>query len=162
LGLERTGWDPGSIDAVAYAFFDGDGEARLINEALARDAEIHSRTCTWESLQRLKTASANGYQVDRSKPIPGFLVEAQEFMPRKAGGKRFGYKRVTRFARLDWRCHRRYFKQWAAAAIADHHLRTRQLYEGLAQYGLEGKLRRFNHHDTHAANAFYASGFEEA
>src|SRR5215470_10152161 len=23
LGLERTGWDPASIDAVAYAFFDG-------------------------------------------------------------------------------------------------------------------------------------------
>src|SRR5262249_9494610 len=111
LGLERAGWAPGSIDAVAYAFFDGDGEARLINEALARDAEIHSRTCTWESLQRLKTASANGYQVDRSKPIPGFLVEAQEFMPRKAWWKRLGYKLVTRFARLDWRCHRRYFKQ---------------------------------------------------
>ncbi len=23
LGLERTGWDPASIDAVAYAFFEG-------------------------------------------------------------------------------------------------------------------------------------------
>ena len=33
LGLERTGWDPASIDAVAYAFFDGDEETRLMREA---------------------------------------------------------------------------------------------------------------------------------
>ena len=25
LGLERTGWDPASIDVVAYAFYDGRG-----------------------------------------------------------------------------------------------------------------------------------------
>src|SRR5215510_3590126 len=25
LGLERTGWNPASIDVVAYAFFDGEG-----------------------------------------------------------------------------------------------------------------------------------------
>jgi carbamoyltransferase len=36
------------------------------------------------------------------------------------------------------------------------------LNEGLAAYGLAGKLRRFHHHDTHAANAFFASGFEDA
>jgi carbamoyltransferase len=58
--------------------------------------------------------------------------------------------------------HRRSFRGWVQVAVADHHLRTRQLLEGLARYRLQSKLRRFDHHDTHAANAFYGSGFDEA
>src|SRR5436305_78621 len=38
LAFERTGWTVDSIDAVAYAFFDWDEEARLINEAVAEDS----------------------------------------------------------------------------------------------------------------------------
>jgi carbamoyltransferase len=63
---------------------------------------------------------------------------------------------------LDWKLHRKYFRQWVESAVADHHLRAQQLREGLAQFGLEAKLRRFDHHDTHAANAFYGSGYDEA
>jgi carbamoyltransferase len=162
LGFERTGWDPASIDAVAYAFFDGDGEARLIREAWAKDAAIHRSDCTRRSLERLRAVRANGYVVDRSTPIPGFDEERKEFMPPKPLAKRFVYELVSRYPWLDWRTHRHFFKQWVNEAIADHQLRTRQLQEGLAELGLEKKLCRFNHHDTHAANSFYASGFEEA
>src|SRR5204863_7639724 len=41
LGLERTGWDPASIDTVAYAFFDGDGESQLMREAIDADTQAH-------------------------------------------------------------------------------------------------------------------------
>jgi carbamoyltransferase len=34
--------------------------------------------------------------------------------------------------------------------------------KGLAHFGLASKLQRFEHHDTHSANAFYGSGFDEA
>src|SRR3954470_4608267 len=51
LGLERTGWDPASIDAVAYAFYDGEGEARLMQQALEKDGRVHASTCTAASLQ---------------------------------------------------------------------------------------------------------------
>src|SRR5271165_5225080 len=54
LGLERTGWDPPSIDAVAYAFFDGEDEGRLMREALEKDARVHASNCTAASLQRLR------------------------------------------------------------------------------------------------------------
>src|SRR4051794_14234675 len=54
LGLERTGWDPDSIDAVAYAFFDGAGETRLMRQAYARDARVHRSDCTAASLRRLR------------------------------------------------------------------------------------------------------------
>ncbi len=162
LGLQRTGWAPATIDAVGYAFFDGDGEARLIEEALAKDARQHRSNCTAGSLRCLAEARGRPYAVDRTQPIPGFDLEEKEFMPRKSWLKRLAYRLNTRFARLDWRSHRRFFRDWVREAIADHHLRTRQLREGLAHFGLESKLRRFNHHDTHAANAFFASGFDSA
>src|SRR5262249_6883043 len=155
-------WDPATIDAVAYAFFDGEGEARLIRQAQEKDARAHAVDCTAGSLERLRAAGANGYAVDRSKQIPGFAEEKDEFMPRKAWYKRMAYDRIAASPRLDWKAHQHFFKEWADEAIEDHHLRTQQLRQGLAQYGLEGKLRRFNHHDTHAANSLYASGFGEA
>jgi carbamoyltransferase len=162
LGLERTGWDPSTIDAVAYAFFDGEEEARLIREAWAKDAARHRATCTRRSLDRLRAAQATGYVVDRSTPIPGFVEERMEFMPPKPWAKRTIYDLISRYPWLDWQAHRHLFKKWRNEAIADHRLRTRQLSDGLRKLGLESKLKRFNHHDTHAANAFYASGFDEA
>jgi len=162
LGFERTGWDPADIDAVAYAFFDGDGEAKLIRGAQEKDAQTHRSDCTAASLQRLRAISPDGYTVDRTKRIPGFEHERDEFMPPKSLLKRLAYSWMAASPRLDWRAHQHYFKQWADEAIADHRRRTQQLLEGLGQYGLAGKLRRFNHHDTHAANSFYASAFDEA
>src|SRR5213082_2382591 len=66
LGLARTGWEPASIDAVAYAFYDGAGEADLMWQAFRKDAQGHRSDCTAASLQRLRAVSSNGYAVDRS------------------------------------------------------------------------------------------------
>src|SRR2546425_3538840 len=83
LGLDRTGWDPASIDAVAYAFFDGDGEAALMRQALEKDARAHRSDCTAGSLDRLHAVSSNGYAVDRTQRIPGLPTAESEFMPPK-------------------------------------------------------------------------------
>jgi carbamoyltransferase len=161
-GFQRTGWDPASIDAVAYAFFDGDEEGTLMRQELEKDALFHQSDCTADSLSRLHERQSNGYVLDRSTLIPGLPTEQSEFMPPKAWYKRIMYSLIARSPRFDWYAHRRFYRRWVSEASADHRLRTLQLREGLAQYGLEGKLRRFNHHDTHAANAFYASGFDRA
>src|SRR5688500_14392884 len=71
LGLDRTGWAPSSIDAVAYAFYDGDGESRLIRQAFETDARRHGPNSTSASLHKLKYVSNNGYAVDRTNVIPG-------------------------------------------------------------------------------------------
>jgi carbamoyltransferase len=162
LGLERTGWDPASIDAVAYAFFDGDGETRLLYEALDSDARAHRSDCTAASLRKLQAVSSNGYQVDRTCLIPGLPTEESEFMAKKSWLKRMVYGAVAHYPWLDWKAHRRSFKQAVKWASAEHHRWTRELIEGLKEYGLDGKIRRFHHHDTHAANAFFVSGFDEA
>ncbi|HJT32842.1 MAG TPA: carbamoyltransferase C-terminal domain-containing protein [Pirellulales bacterium] len=161
LGLARTGWDPASIDVVAYAFFDGDEEARLIADSISCDAQRHRPTATAASLAKMRQAR-RGYRVDRTLRVHGLDRESDEFVPPKPLPKRLIYDLVSTYPRLDYLTHRRFLANWQREAVADHRLRTRQLAEGLAQYGLSGKLRRFNHHDTHAANAFYASGFDEA
>jgi carbamoyltransferase len=162
LGFERTGWDPATIDVVAYGFFDGAGEASRIHSALSLDARVHRRNATKSSLDTFRSVSRNGYFVDRRLRIPGLTSERSEFIPPKSWYKRVVYDLVTRFPRLDWRLHRKYFAEWARLAIHDHYLRTSQLLEGLSTYGLESKLQRFDHHETHAANAFYGSGFDAA
>ena len=162
LGLEKTGWEPDSIDAVAYAFFDGDGEEKLIRKALVGDAEAHNPECTRDALAALRAATESGYAVDRSWRIPGLDTEESEFVGRKSWWKRLIYSGIASRPKWDWLAHRHNFKQWAKVAIADHHRWTKELSAGLSQYGLHDKLHRYRHHDSHAANAFYASGFHES
>src|SRR6516165_7886760 len=66
LGLERTGWDPASIAAVGYAFFDWQEEARLIEEALTEDARVHRPDCTAAAAARYREARRKPYRVDHS------------------------------------------------------------------------------------------------
>ena len=162
LGLEQTGWTPESIDVVAYAFFDAAGGAERILAAQQLDADRHKNVTTQASLETLKSLQSNPYQVNRLDRIPGIETEADEFMPPKSWLKRNVYRMVTRSPWLDWKAHRKFFGEWCRNAIADHQLRERQLLEGLREHGLVEKLQRFQHHDTHAANAFYGSGFDEA
>lgn len=162
LGFERTGWTPESIDVVAYAFFDGEGEAKLMQEAFANDAAAHRSDCTATSLSRLHEVSSNGYAVDRTQRVPGLPTQEAEFMPRKPWLKRIIYSRVGKSAWLDWLTHRHYFKKWVTGSAAEHRQYSDELNVGLATYGLDKKLRRFHHHDTHAANSFFASGYDQA
>lgn len=162
LGLERTGWDPATIDVVAYAFFDGNGEASRIANSFDLDNKVHKPNATSASLNAYHKASRSAYKVDRRQAIPGFTSEQHEFVPSKPLWKRLVYELTCRFPQFDWRLHRKYFREWLRTATEDHYLRTRQLEEGLARFNLTGKLKRFDHHDTHAANAFYGSGFDQA
>lgn len=162
LGFQRTGWEPATIDVVAYGFFDGAGEASRIAKAFEFDYQVHSTRATKSSLDLFRKVARNGYKVNREPVIPGFNSESLEFVPRKHLLKRFVYDLSCRFPQLDWKLHRKYFRDWVRIAVADHYLRTQQLVEGLSRFGLASKLKRFDHHDTHAANAFYGSGFDEA
>lgn len=162
MGLERTGWSPESVDAVAYGFFDAQRETQLIDQAVEQDTKSIAARDTAESLARLAPLLSGGYRFKRNTPIPGLDSEAREFAPRKSLAKRTVYHALLRSRRLDAAAHRRGLYEWVRAARADHRLRTQQLSDGLARFGWGGKLRRFHHHYTHAANAFFASGLDEA
>ena len=162
LGLARTGWTTDSIDQVAYAFFEGSEEARLIEKAGSDDK-------TFQSPGKLKAATkaycdlaSQNYELDQTVKIPGLTNPKDEFVNPKTWLKKTVYEKTARSSRLDIAAHNHYFSQWIRTAISDHKKWSDELESGLSQYGLENRLVRFQHHDTHAANCYYASGFDEA
>ncbi len=58
--------------------------------------------------------------------------------------------------------HSAYYAQWTYSAILDHRKYHNELVTNLTTMGLINKLVRVEHHLTHAADAFYSSGFDEA
>lgn len=163
LAFQRTGWTPDSVDAVAYAFFDWDEEARLIHEAFALDARRHGLAPNAASAAKYREALARPYTVCRDQRIPGLETLQSEFVPRKAWWKRIAYEQTARSPWADGLAHQWVFRRWVRQAIHDHRHWSEVLSAGLKRFDLDKRpLRRFHHHDTHAANAFYASGFDEA
>ena len=162
IGFEKSGWTAADVDAVAYAFFDADEEARLMRESVAIDKSYHSSDCTGASLQALRQLDENGYKPDLSMRVPGLDAEKEEFMPSTSFLKSLIYSVSARSAKVDWALHRKFYDTWLKQAIEDHQRISSELTQGLKEFNLEGKLKRFNHHDAHAANAFYSSGYDEA
>ena len=162
LGLKRLGWNAVSIDQVAYAFFDGETESRLMQDAVTEDARTHRADCTATCLNNLRAVNSKPYRVDRTRKIPGLVSEQDEFLKAKAWYKRIVFQAMAVSPQLDWRSHRRILHRWQREAAAEHRHWTEELQRGLSRYGLDHKLKRFHHHDTHAANAFYSSGYKEA
>lgn len=161
-GLNHLGWEPGSIDVVAYAFYDAAEEGRLIAESAKIDTQLHTQGRD-TSNKLYKDSIAADYKVDRRQLIPGLDTEASEFTPKKAWYKRLVYEQMAGTSAVDIRAHKRLFGKWQANAVADHTQWNLELAAGLKAFGLENKpLKRFQHHDTHAANAFYASPYETA
>lgn len=160
MGFARTGWDPKSIVAVAYAFYDWQEEARLIQESVDADGDYSNSKSLAESAQKYRAVVENGYTVDRSTRIPGLDTEASEFMQRKAWWKRLAYEKMAGSSKLDARAHKHQFSKWVTNAVEDHRKWSEELTAGLKRFGLDQiPLKRFQHHDTHAANSFYASPF---
>lgn len=162
LGLKRTGWTTESIDKVAYAFFDGDEEARLIREAAASDKQLQTASNLKKSTEIYRGLRSRDYKLDQSVRIPGLDSEADEFMPPKSWWKKVIYEATAGTAVLDRMAHTKYYRQWVDDAVTDHKKWSDELERSLQKYGLKDKLVRFQHHDTHAANSFYASGFDDA
>ena len=162
LGFEYTGWKPEEVNFVAYGFYEADEETRLMREAADEDARYHENICTCDSVDAVKKILACGYSPNLTTQIPGLDSKQDEFMPGKGFLKSSFYNLAANRPSVDWNLHRNFFKRWVATSGEDHQLRAQQLNEGLEQVGLIDKLVRYNHHDTHAANSFYASGYDEA
>src|SRR5215510_14916012 len=95
MGFARTGWKPETVDAVAYAFFDWDEEARLIQEAVAEDARLGGSSTLRSAAARFTRAVQKEYHPDRTTRIPGLDTDESEFVPRKSWLKRTVYKNAA-------------------------------------------------------------------
>ncbi len=156
--LEATGTDPQDIDVVAYPFLTWDKETELIQRCLADESEFQARFQE-PDLQRA-LAAAEARIPERTSAIHG-LKSPNEKME-KGALKELFYRAAGGTAKIARAVARRASEEWAQRASADHKQWQEELESGLAELGLRDKLRRAEHHLSHAANAYIASGFERA
>jgi carbamoyltransferase len=156
--LSATGTNPDEIAEVAYAFLPWDKESELIERAIAnerafqggfREPDLQVALAKAEARVPNRTATVHGLKSSNEKMEKGF---AKELFYRLAGGGKFISRRVAHGQS----------RSWAIRAKQDHRRYQRELEDGLKKLGLLGKLRRAEHHLSHAANAYLASGFERA
>lgn len=149
--------DENQIDCVAYAFDDWDVECKMVESA---QSNFHSRCAEIshdELFANMKNLPVNP---DTVYGIPG-LVESELYM-NKGRLHDSVYKCLSTVGGLSKKFNDREFKKWIREHRKSHEWCSKELNKGLKKYGLDNKLTRVDHHRTHAANAFYTSGFEDA
>ncbi|HMB70823.1 MAG TPA: carbamoyltransferase N-terminal domain-containing protein, partial [bacterium] len=116
--LRRAGVTPGEIDKVAYPFWDGDTEARLIWDGFRRELSRVTGTSTRECHAALrKIAGGNG-----KVPSPGMPVRFdgyQDYME-KGWTRQVLYKLTSSTALTDRLTHLVRYWKWAYNAAREH------------------------------------------
>ena len=93
-------------------------------------------------------------------PVPG-LADPNE-KQEKGLLKNLAYRVLASEGVVSRNVAKRGSEQWGKDAAQFHYQWHQQLEAGLAEVGLGGKLKRIEHHVSHAANAYYTSGFDQA
>jgi carbamoyltransferase len=156
--LDRAGITAQDVDRVVYAFQDCDTETMLMRRNVQSDFELN-RSPANRSLRSLVAQALPKIPI-RSEAIPG-LPNPNERMV-KPWYKRIAYHLATGEGKLSAWMNARQFSAWLEMASDDHRRYQAELLAGLKRFGLDEKLTRVEHHQTHIANAYYCSGFEQA
>lgn len=152
-----TGIGPDDIDNVVYAFEDWDDEKQLMQDAMDRHLAIESAESVspvTRAMQKLPS------QPQRRYDIPG-LDESELYMQKNPIYK-FVYKTLSTNSWASKTFSNSRAKKWVEGASNEHKHWSQELHKGLTHFGLQDKLKRVEHHLTHAANAYFTSGFDEA
>jgi carbamoyltransferase len=156
--LNLAGVRASDVDHVMYAFFDAKRETELMRRNLVSDYRLN-RAAKGKSTRRL-IHEAKARVPARDATIPG-LANPNERM-QKSWFKRLYYRLASSDGFIgDW-YNARQLRNWIDSASADHQRFEHELLAGLKEFGLDRKLERVEHHQSHVANAFYCSGFERA
>ena len=156
--LSYTGVNANEFDVVAYPFLTPENEQKLFAENLVQEAELLRSRRMGNFSGSIAKALAS--IPPRSEPING-LASANESM-RKGLGHRVFYNLAARDSGISSLVARSESRKWAREAAASFARWQRELVEGLARFDITAKLRRTEHHLSHAANSFLASGLETA
>jgi len=156
--LQHTGIKPDDIDVVAYPFFDWKKETELFTKNIRDEAEFMDEAAITEIKPQIDTALAR--VPSRTHAIPG-LVEPNAKMEKPLLHKMF-YKLAGTEGVVSRNIAKRGSRAWRADATTFHKQWHEELEDNLRELGLLSRLKRFDHHLSHAAAAFYASGYERA
>jgi len=156
--LDATGIDPTRVDKIVYPFLEARQEASLIERALRAEREFHADFAPSELGPLL--AEARRRRRVRTEPVQG-LSEPDQRM-RKGFAKGVFYALAGANPWLSRRVSQARSSDWGRRAAVEHAHWQRELEAGLARLELRAPLERSEHHLSHAANAYLASGYERA
>lgn len=156
--LDATGVDPDAIDRVVYPFLPWDEETRLFTEKLGQEREFLDDHASVQTNRMIREALTR--VPERQTPIPGLQVPNERM--EKGFAKTLAYRVLAGETVISRNVAKRGSDQWGREAKAFHKKWHEELEASLAEIGLLAKLSRVEHHVTHAANAYYTSGFDDA
>jgi carbamoyltransferase len=156
--LERTGTDAGDIEVVTYPFFTWEEETRLLERGLAAEREFLDSTDTARTHGLIDAARER--VPAREDAVPG-LAEPNEVMS-KGLAKTIAYRVLAGDSVISRNVAKRGSSEWGRAASTFHRQWQEALEDGLEELGLRDRLKRVEHHSSHAANAYWTSGFDDA
>ena len=156
--LAATGSTAAEFDKVVYPFLTFDEETRLFEKNLAKERDFLNQTAANPTAEELREARA---RVPTSRPpVPG-LADPNERME-KGLLKSVAYKLLASEGIISRNVAKRGSERWGREASSFHSRWQQELETALQEIGLGGKLKRVEHHLSHAANAYFNSGFDEA
>jgi len=156
-GLESTGIEPADIEVVTYPFFTWEEETAMFRRNLDAEREfIDEGAASASALMREAVARVP----QRTESIPG-LSDPNERME-KGFAKSLAYRVLANDSVISRNVAKRGSEQWGRDAATFHRKWQEDLESGLEEMGLSRKLKRVDHHLSHASNAYYTSGFDEA
>ncbi|MFC3851958.1 carbamoyltransferase [Salinispirillum marinum] len=156
--LEYTGLNMSDFDQVAYPFLTADNEEKVFRKNLADEKAFIKRFQPKDLGAQVKEALTRVQ--DRNEPIHG-LTHPNAMMEK--GALHSSYYSVAGTQRLaSNRAALAGSRKWAEQARASFVHWEQELASGLEEFGWNEPVKRMDHHLTHAANSFYASGYDRA
>ena len=156
--LQATRTDPADVQSVMYPFLGWEEETRLFERNLAEERDFLDDAESPETSARMNAASER--VPHRTGEIPG-LRNPNERMD-KGFAKTLAYRFLANESVVSRNVAKRGSTQWGRDASAFHRKWHEELETALDEFGLTSRLKRVEHHASHAANAYYTSGFDEA
>ena len=156
--FDRTGSSAEDVDVVAYPFFTSDEETRMFTKNLQSERAFLEQAVDSKTAEMLKQASAR--VLPRSESIPG-LRDPNERME-KGIAKSLAYRVLSHDSVISRNMAKRASEDWGRRASEYHKKWQEELESALDELGLRKKLKRIEHHESHAANAYFTSGFADA
>jgi len=156
--LQRTGTTVDQIDCVTYPFLPWEEETRLFQRNLSNEREFLEDAPNTHTAELLRQAASR--VPNRAGSIPG-LREPNERMD-KGLAKTIAYRLLANDSVISRNVAKRGSEEWGRTATAFHKQWHEELESSLLELGLGGKLKRVEHHLSHASNAYFTSGFSDA
>ncbi|MGH9387876.1 MAG: carbamoyltransferase family protein [Vicinamibacterales bacterium] len=156
--LRSTATTVTDIDAVVYPFLTYDEETRLFERNLAKERDFLDEAEVNATTDEMRDAKAR-VPAGRSA-VPGLADPNERY--EKGLLKTVAYRVLASEGVVSRNIARRGSERWGREATAFHFRWQRELETALDDCELSGKLKRVEHHLSHAANAYYTSGFDSA